>query len=307
MPLLLPFALLFSFLTFSQKNQICFTIDDLPVVNYGISDTSFQKLIVSKLVSSFNKNKIPAIGFVNEKKLYIDDRLNPFQIKLLNNWIENGYELGNHTFSHIDYNTCNLNEYASNILQGEINTKKILEQNNQTLRYFRHPYLHVGNTKEKADSLSEFLIKSKYIVAPVTFDTDDYTFASAYQKAFSNKDTATQNQIGKDYLLHIKHKLMYYEKQSNTLFDRNIRHVLLIHANLLNADYVDSIAQLFTEKSYTFIKLEDALEDELYDTEITVYGKWGISWIDKWALSKGFKKEFFKDEPVIPSYIGTYH
>ncbi len=296
----------FSTISFSQKNQICFTIDDLPVVDYGNSDTSFQQEIVSKLITSFNKYNIPAIGFVNEKKAHSNDTIIPFQVNLLKMWVENGYELGNHTYSHIDYNSCNLKVYTSDILKGELITKEILKQNDQKLIYFRHPYLHVGNTKEKADSLSDFLLNTKYIVAPVTFDSDDYLFASAYQKAYKNADSITLKQIGKDYLLHLERKIVYYEKQTSILFGRNIKHILLLHANLLNANYMDTIANLFSKHNYEFINLDKALKDNLYSTEISVYGRWGISWIDKWALSRGFTKDFFKDEPVIPSYIEAY-
>ena len=306
-----PLYILFFFLNlssffFSQQNKICFTIDDLPVVNYGISDTLFQKTILSKLITSFNKNNIPAIGFVNENKLYTNDTLNSFQTQLLHEWVMNGYELGNHTFSHIDYNVSNLKEYTTDLERGELITKEILTQNHQCLKYFRHPFLHVGNSKEKADSLSEYLSRTGYTIAPVTFDSDDYIFASAYQKAFVKNDTLVLKQIGKDYITHLQNKIHFYEKQSNTLFGRNIHHILLLHANLLNADYMDTIAKLFIDKQYDFINLDKALKDELYKTEITVYGRWGISWIDKWALSRGYTKDFFKDEPAIPSYIESY-
>ena len=56
--------------TFGQKKKICFSIDDLPLVTYGISDSSYQQSLTNKIIASLNKNEIPAIGFVNEMKLY---------------------------------------------------------------------------------------------------------------------------------------------------------------------------------------------------------------------------------------------
>jgi hypothetical protein len=47
------------------------------------------------------------------------------------------------------------------------------------------------------------------------------------------------------------------------------------------------------------------LQDEAYQTPITVYGKWGISWIDRWALSQGKKGDFFKGDPETPAYIAN--
>ena len=57
---------------------------------------------------------------------------------------------------------------------------------------------------------------------------------------------------------------------------------------------------------YTFISQEAALTDEAYQSEITKYGNWGISWIDRWAMSRGKKGEFFKDDPQTPSFVKDY-
>jgi hypothetical protein len=49
--------------------------------------------------------------------------------------------------------------------------------------------------------------------------------------------------------------------------------------------------------------MDKALKDNVYKTPITVYDDSGISWIDRWALSKGKRGRFFKDEPTAPYYI----
>jgi len=66
---------------------------------------------------------------------------------------------------------------------------------------------------------------------------------------------------------------------------------------------MDALAQMYKKNNYDFVDLDTALEDEAYQTEITVFGDWGISWIDRWALSSGKKGEFFKSEPATPEYI----
>jgi hypothetical protein len=60
---------------------------------------------------------------------------------------------------------------------------------------------------------------------------------------------------------------------------------------------------MFRKNNYVFVNMDKALEDSAYKTEINFFGKWGISWIDKWALSQGKKGDFFKDEPATPDYI----
>ena len=59
--------------------------------------------MTAKLLGTLRDQKIPVVGFVNEKKLYkpgeVDER-----IKALQMWLDYGFELGNHTFSHVSLN-----------------------------------------------------------------------------------------------------------------------------------------------------------------------------------------------------------
>ena len=98
-------------------------------------------------------------------------------------------------------------------------------------------------------------------------------------------------------------KLRYYEQESVKLFGRPIAQVLLIHASRLNADHIGQLISMITKNGYTFADLATVLKDEAYRTPITVYKKYGISWLDRWAISAGKSGDFFKDEPDVPPYI----
>jgi peptidoglycan/xylan/chitin deacetylase (PgdA/CDA1 family) len=285
------------------QHRVCFTIDDLPVVSYGISDTVYQEALTRRLILKLVTAKIPAIGFVNENKLYPDGNLSKFQRRLLTLWLDNGLELGNHSFSHWDYNRTPFGRFTADILKGEKNTKELVIEKKMTFKYFRHPFLHMGSTKAKADSLNDFLASQGYTIAPVTIDNDDYLFAAAYHRAGAKNDTALMAKIGAEYIGYMEKKLKFYERQSTALFGRNINHTLLLHANQLNADYIDSLAAMYRKNLYTFVSLSEALRDAAYQHEITRFGTWGISWIDRWAMSEGKKKDFFAGDPETPEYI----
>jgi peptidoglycan/xylan/chitin deacetylase (PgdA/CDA1 family) len=289
--------------TFGQQKQVCFTFDDLPFVTYGIPGSTNQKEGFDKIVAVLKTNKIPAIGFVNGGKLYARGKLQSSKMDLLINWFNSGLELGNHTFSHSDYNNVPFSVYKKDILDCEHTLKRVLDEPRKPITYFRHTYLHVGNSKAKADSLDNFLKENNYQVAPVTIDNEDYLFASAYSKVSEKQDTALMKQIGLDYLAYMNKKLIYYEMQSRILFGRCIPQILLLHMSTLNSDYLEALIDLFRENKYEFVNISDALKDPAYQTKISVYGNWGISWIDKWALSAGKKGDFFKADPVTPDYI----
>ncbi|MEP7142961.1 MAG: polysaccharide deacetylase family protein [Ferruginibacter sp.] len=290
-------------LSYGQKNQVCFTIDDLPVVGLSSRSNESQRTVVKKLLLALKKHKIPAIGFVNEFKLYTAGQQDTFKINLLKMWLDSGMNLGNHSFSHMDYHHVNCTEYFNDIIKGEKLTKPLMNSYGKSCRYFRHPYLHIGESREKADSLHAFLINTGYTEAPVTIDNADWIFSLAYDSARLKGDMALLKSIGTTYIDYMQKKLKYYKTQSIKLFGRNIRHILLIHSNAINADYLDELAVMYEKNNYEFISLEKALEDKAYLTKVTLYRNWGISWLDRWALSIGKKGKYFDDEPATPGYI----
>ncbi|MCE1199987.1 MAG: hypothetical protein LWW85_13540, partial [Marinilabiliales bacterium] len=89
--------------------------------------------------------------------------------------------------------------------------KSLPDSKGVVTHYFRPPYLHVGNTREKADSLTKFLERIGYRMAPVTFDNEDYIFAAAYGKSMETGNTSQAAQIGKDYLTYQQNKIRYFE------------------------------------------------------------------------------------------------
>ena len=110
-------------------------------------------------------------------------------------------------------------------------------------------------------------------------------------------------QIGGDYVNYMEKKLNYYNNQANRLFGRDINQILLLHASSLNSDYIDSLITMFKKNNFIFVNMDKAIEDQVYKTEVTAYGNWGISWLDRWALSQGKKGDFFREDPATPDYI----
>lgn len=312
-PIILPSILFFSLTSCIQPEseqtsktplkEICITIDDLPVVNYGINTPGYLTEITRNLINTFSNYQIPAIGFVNERKLYKNGDLIDEQVQLLEMWLKNGYELGNHTFSHMNYHTNTFDDYTADILRGELVSKPLAMKYEQDYKYFRHPYLRIGQSKAAHDSLRNFLAAHSYEEAPVSIDNEDYLFALAYSRAFEQKDDSLMQKIGEDYVAYMEDKLLHFEDISHKLFNRNIKHILLLHANKLNAEYLDELGDVYQKHGYTFISMKAALEDEAYQSEISNYGNWGISWLDRWALSRGKKGGFFEGDPQTPTYI----
>jgi peptidoglycan/xylan/chitin deacetylase (PgdA/CDA1 family) len=288
---------------FAQQKMVAITIDDLPFVRIGsFSDKALAKK-TDKLLSALEKQKAPATGFVNLFKVYQSGVFDSARYNLLRQWLSKGFDLGNHTFSHPDYNTVSFSYFTKDLEKNEPALKSLLKQYRKPLLYFRHPFLHRGNSKAKADSLTEFLISRRYTEAPVTIDNSEWIFAAAYDSVLKMNNKKLGRLVGKEYLSYMEAKVKYFEGQSDKLFARNIRQILLIHANSLNADYLGDLLLMFRKNGYAFVNLATALRDDLYQTGDRYYKNGGISWLDRWAITLGKTKDFFRGEPVTPPYI----
>src|SRR5688572_28688576 len=227
---ILLFTLVFTGSAFSasaQKpsRQIAVTIDDLPVVSTR-KDLKNRQEITRKLLNHVTKAKVPAIGFVNENKLYANDKRDEAQVDLLRSWPNANLELGNHTFSHVNIANVSLEKYQDEILKGEIITKELLAAKGLKPRFFRHPFLWTGLSLETKSALGKFLSEHDYTIAPVTIDNSDWIFARAYDNAFDKGDKKLMEQIGAAYVPYMDAKMDYWERQSVKLFGREIKQIL---------------------------------------------------------------------------------
>jgi len=267
---------------YAITREVAVTFDDLPA----------NPTYAAKLLKAIRQSGAPAVGFVNENKL-----TSAAHTAVLAKWLEAGLELGNHTYAHRDLHRIDVAEFERDIVRGQQVTRELARR---PLRWFRHPFLHTGMSLETKQRVESFLEQHGYRVAPVTLDNSEWIFAAAYEKA---ADAATRKRVGEAYLVYMDAKLAYFEEQSQKLFGRNIRHVLLVHGNRLNSDWFDELAKSMRKRGYRFVTLDRAVDDEAYRSADTFIGRGGISWIHRWALTAGKKGAFFAGEPATPTWI----
>jgi len=283
------------------ERTIAVTIDDLPVV-VTQSDAKKREDITRRLLGHVKKAKVPAIGFVNENKLYTDGKRNEEQIALLRMWLDAGLELGNHSYSHRSAEDLSVEDYTTDILRGEVITKELLAKKGMKMRYYRHPFLQTSSDLTKKAAIYKFLADHNYTVAPITVDNGDYIFARAYDNARDQKDADLMKRLGEAYVPYMEAKLDYWERQSMKTLGRPMSHTLLIHANSINAEFFDDLAAMMKKRGYKFVSLEESLKDEAYRLQDNFTRRAGISWLHRWTLDKG--KEFLvPDEPMVPEFV----
>lgn len=282
----------------APKRQVALTFDDLPLQGPALSNSKLN-VMTAKLLKSLTTNKVPALGVVNGHKLYSNKRLDPARVAMLRMWLDAGFELGNHTYSHADINTMPLASYQQDVIRGETTIRDLLREKGMPLRYFRHPVLHTGRTDQTRNALQQFLNSRGYTVAPVTIDNQDYVFADIYARAKRRGDAVTMRRVASEYIQYMERMFVFFEEQSRMLLGYELKQVLLLHANELNADHMDSLIAMIRSRGYDFITVEEALSDKAYELPERSTAK-GMSWLFRWAAAKGVQ---LKPEPREPQWI----
>ena len=258
------------------------TIDDLPI-NGADPGLAALTALNERLLAAVRRQAVPAVGFVNESKLYREGEVDG-RIALLRTWLDQGLELGNHTYSHPSLNKVGRAAFEEEVVRGETVTRLLMEPRGHKLRWFRHPFLEAGASAEDKVGFERFLSARGYRIAPVTVDAWDWYYTYRYAVARRRGDTTLMERVASAYLAQCEAELDYAEALAKRLFGRDIRHVFLMHENELSADHFDRVAELMKARGYRFVTLEEALADDAYRHEDRFVGN-GVGWLVRWAAT----------------------
>ena len=283
------------------SREIAVTIDDLPGLSGPDLPLPALQAMTQKLLAELKQESIPSVAFVNESKLYRTGEVDA-RIALLRAWRDSGAELGNHTFSHPSLHTTPLPAFEEDVVRGETVTRMLLKEKGGTLRWFRHPFLQTGPTAEAKRAFEDFLAARGYTVAPVTVDTNDWMYNAVYADALAQGDEAAAARVREAYVASYATILDFFEDLTLRVFGRPIRHVLLVHANRLNAETLPRWAAALRGRGYAFVTLSRALEDPAYASPDPYVGRNGFSWLHRWLFAKTGATRL-KEEPDPPPFV----
>ena len=289
----------------AQTRAISLTVDDLPAMSATNLTSAAITTINQKIIATFKADKIPAIGFVNEERLYKTGETDA-RIATLNAWLDAGLDLGNHTFSHTSLNHVELKDWEDDVIFGETVTRMLSQAHKKDIHYLRHPYLDVGPDLNTRRAAEQFLIGRGYRIAPVTIDPRDWYFADLYDDAHTRHDAALMPRLAQAWLTYTDQVLTHDEELSRTLLGYEPKQILLLHATWLEADHLPDLIALLRKHGYTFIALADALADPAYAQPDTYVSDVGATWLDHWAVTRG-RADLTLTKPQVPQWVADLH
>jgi peptidoglycan/xylan/chitin deacetylase (PgdA/CDA1 family) len=285
---------------------IALTFDDLPYLAVEPAEyVRNAERVTDEILRVLRVHNAPAVAFVNEARLQVPGEIDA-RVAVLKRWSDAGVVLGNHTYSHADFNSLSVPEFEDEIIHGEVVTRRLMEARRPYQLYFRFPETHGGDTAEKKQAVEAFLAERGYKVTPHTIENQDFVFNVLYVKAQRSGDAAGSGRLASAYLDFTFAATAFAEQIAPKVFGRDIPQTLLIHANDITADCLDKLLAGFETRGYRFVTLDEAMSDDAYQTHDTLVTKAGPTWLWRWMKSKGMKVSFNAD-PEPPAWVSDMY
>ena len=257
-----------------SSRPILVTVDDLPMLSES-HDGAERAAITRGMLAAMKKHGIRAIGFVTGKRVGADGE------KLLVQWLDAGHELGNHTLSHESLDGQPAKVWIADAEAERVALEAFLTAHGKTLRFFRHPFLEEGDTREKLDAVRAWLAKTNQRNVDPTVDDQDWWYEKPFVEARRRHDAKALRRIEEDYLAALRLEIESQEERGDALFGRRTPQILLLHATEIGAKQWDGLFTWLEETGHRFATADEVLADPAFATAPAWIGPHGFGAWDR--------------------------
>ncbi|HEX7480566.1 MAG TPA: polysaccharide deacetylase family protein [Polyangiales bacterium] len=248
--------------------RVAITVDDLPGGGPEVAGYTHVR-IVREIIATLQAHHVQhVVGFVVGSMV----EGSPERRDAMNAWVQAGFEVGNHTYSHKKLDELGLDGYMQDILANRPIVDALQKQAGQAHAYFRFPYLEEGRNEQERNALRRFLTAQHYTLARVSLGFDDTDWADPYLRCLQTGDTAALETLRQTYLDNALAYLKWSRVAAREVFRRQIPQVLLLHANVPGAKNLDALLTAYEQAGVRFISLEEALAEPAYTARYDLNG-----------------------------------
>lgn len=234
--------------------QFSITMDDF---NWGNAVKQTPRERNESILNTLNKHSIKAALFVMGRNIEEQQGKD-----LLSAWDKAGHLIGNHTYSHRNFNApaSDVKFYEQDILRAE----NLLKEFPRFRKYIRFPMLKEGDTEAKRDAMRSFLAQQGYRNGYVTIDNSDWAIDLRLTARLTKDPGADLKRYRDFYLEHMWARAEYYDSLAQRVLGRPVKHTILTHFNLLNGLFLNDVIEMLKGKGWQPIDAEDAFADSVF-------------------------------------------
>jgi peptidoglycan-N-acetylglucosamine deacetylase len=244
------------------------TIDDLPGGGPETGEYTHAR-IVNDIIAVLRAHKVTRpTGFVVGSML--EGR--PERRAAVDAWVNAGFWVGNHTYSHSALAEVGLDAYVADIEKNRAVVDALEKSSGQKGHFFRYPYLEEGRTDHERRTLARLLTRQHDTLARVSLDFGDWAWAEPYQRCMERGDQGALDLLAQSYLENAVAYLVWSVAAAREVVERAAPQVLLLHANVATALNLDALLTAFEKVGVRYISLAQALSDPAYTAKYETSG-----------------------------------
>jgi peptidoglycan/xylan/chitin deacetylase (PgdA/CDA1 family) len=202
-------------------------------------------------------------------------------LQLVEAWNDAGHWIGNHTYKHQNLNSERIT--ASSFVEDIEYNESLLGHFSNWSKRLRFPYLKVGATAQERDYVRKWLKSHGYQSGAVSIDASDWYYDVRFKQWKGQNPKEDSSAFRDAYISHLWERAEYYENLSQQTVGGRSSHVMLLHTNAINAEFLPHVIEMFREKGWRFVSSEEAFNSPLFQLEPSVVPA-GESIL--WALAK---------------------
>jgi peptidoglycan/xylan/chitin deacetylase (PgdA/CDA1 family) len=236
---------------FSEAREIALTFDDAPTPDSALMSGAER---TDKLIAALKQAKVPdALIFV--KAGYINSQ----SAIRLRQYVDAGFHLASHSFSHQSANQLSVDDYAVDAYKAHLALKPFAN----VLNFHRFPYLHYGKNLTEINQLQSLLGELGYKDGYVTVDNFDWYISALITKAAEEKKVIDYENARDFYVNSLYESIEFYDAIAQKTLKRSPRHVLLLHENDAAALFIGDLIQHLRNKGWKIISPQQAYKDPI--------------------------------------------
>lgn len=231
-----------------------------PAVAITLDDMNFQglpdpKAADARLLGALKQQNVRAFLYVIGRNADSEDGQ-----RIVSTWRAAGHTIGNHTYSHRNYNSVSFADFSADIAKAEA----VLTHDSERPHWFRFPVLKEGNTAEKRDAMRGYLAENGYRNGHVTIDASDWYYDQRLRERLKREPDFDVQRYRQPYLAHLWDRAQYYDELGKTLTGRHVTHTILLHYNLINSLFLGQVCQQFRDKGWRVVDAAEAYRDPVF-------------------------------------------
>jgi peptidoglycan/xylan/chitin deacetylase (PgdA/CDA1 family) len=240
--------------------KVAITLDDMPGGGPEVLGYSHVQM-VKDMIAVLQAHRITAaMGFIVGGMI---DTV-PARFEALDAWVQAGFLVGNHSYSHDHLAELGLSAFMSDITRNRTLVDALEKRTGQEQSYFRFPYLEEGRTPEERRALMQLLARERYTLTRVSVGFHDTDWAGAYLRCQEKGDDPSLRALDRSYLAQAVAHLQWSLTAADHVVGHAIPHILLLHVNVPTAKNLDALLRAYEALGVQFISVEEALREPAY-------------------------------------------